>query len=98
MKISRRSGMAVLGLSFVGTVLLAGLQAAEKPSDDTVVYYMEGQKRVHVANCRRFPKDPAERAKFKQMTLKEAEEKGLPLCSKCPGSTTPGKPKDKDKD
>jgi len=95
-KISRRSGVVVLGLFFVGTALLAGLQAAEKPAGDTVVYHRDGQKRVHVANCRRFPKDPAEREKFTKMTLKEAEAKGLPLCSKCPGSTTPGKPKDKD--
>jgi hypothetical protein len=25
------------------------------------------------------------------MTLAEAQERGLPLCSRCPGSTTPGK-------
>jgi hypothetical protein len=94
--ISRRAGVVVLGLFFVGTLWLAGLHAAEKPPADTVVYHMNGQKRVHVANCRRFPKDPADREKYTKMTLKEAEDKGLVLCSKCPGSTTPGKPKDND--
>ncbi len=84
----------------LGVLLLAaGLRAAEKPPGDTVVYHMEGKNRVHVAQCRRLPKDPAERAKYKTMTLAEAEAKGLPLCSKCPGSDTPGKDKDKkDKD
>ncbi len=93
---TRRSSLVACGLLFLGTLLITGLQAAETPSGDTVVYHMEGKNRIHVSNCRRFPKDPAERAKYKQMTLKEAEAKGLVLCSKCPGSTTPGKPKDKD--
>lgn len=82
----------------LGVLLLAvGLQAAEKPPGDTVVYHMEGKNRVHVAQCRRLPKDPAERAKYKTMTLAEAENKGLLLCSKCPGSDTPGKEKDGEK-
>jgi len=57
---------------------------------DTTVYY-GGKKRVHVGNCRRMPKDPAKRAGMTKMTLAEAEAKGLPLCSRCPGSTTPGR-------
>ncbi len=91
---TRRSSLAAFGLFFVGMLLITGLQAAEKPSGDTVVYLLEGKNRVHVAKCRRLPKDPTELAKYTTMTLKEAEAKGLQLCSKCPGSTTPGREKD----
>ena len=62
-----------------------------KPSGDTTVYHVPGKKRVHVVDCPRLTKDPAELAKLEKMTLAEAEAKGLPLCSKCPGSTTEGK-------
>lgn len=91
---TRRSSLAACGLFFIGMFLITGLQAAEKPAGDTVVYHMEGKNRVHVATCRRLPKDAAELAKFTKMTLKEAEAKGPQLCSKCPGSTTPGREKD----
>ena len=70
--------------------LAIALYAADaKPAGDTVVYHAEGKNRVHVEGCRRMPSDPAERAKMTRMTLAEAEAKGLPLCSRCPGSTTP---------
>lgn len=84
---------------FVLLLLSTSLHAAEtKPSGDTVVYHVSGKNRVHVVGCRRLTKDPAELAKLEKMTLKEAEAKGLQLCSKCPGSETPGRDKDKDKD
>lgn len=79
-------------LSVLAAVLLvgAGIQAGEaKPSGDTIVYG-EG-KRVHREGCPRLTKDPAELAKLKKSTLAEAEAKGSKLCSRCPGSTTPGK-------
>jgi hypothetical protein len=62
-----------------------------KPSGDTTVYYVEGKKRVHREGCRRLTTDPKILATMTKMTLAEAEEKGLPLCSRCPASTTPGK-------
>jgi len=65
--------------------------AKAKPSGDITVYYVEGKKRVHVEGCRRLTTDPKILATMTKMTLAEAEAKGLPLCSRCPGSTTPGK-------
>jgi hypothetical protein len=62
----------------------------DEPPGDTTVYHAEGKNRVHVKECKRLPKEPAEFAKFSKMTYAEAKKKNLPLCSKCPGSTTPG--------
>ena len=59
-------------------------------SKEMQVVYWDGKKRVHVRGCRRLTTDPQELAKLQKMTLAEARAKGLPLCSKCPGSTTPG--------
>lgn len=56
-----------------------------------MVFHEAGKKRVHVEGCRRLTDDPAERAKLVRMTLAEAEAKGFPPCSRCPGSTTAGK-------
>lgn len=65
-------------------------QSSEIPAD-TIVYYKEGGKRCHIKGCRRLTKDPKELAKMKTMTYAEAMKKGIPPCSRCPGSTTPGK-------
>lgn len=62
-----------------------------KPAGDTVVYHAEGKRRVHVEGCRRLTRDPQILATMTRMTLAEAAAKGLPLCSRCPGSTTAGK-------
>jgi hypothetical protein len=62
-----------------------------EPPDKATVYHVPGKNRVHVDDCKRLTQDPAERAKYTKMTLAEAKAKGLELCSKCPGSTTPGK-------
>jgi hypothetical protein len=62
-----------------------------KPSGDITVYHEEGKNRVHREGCRRLTTDPEILATMTKMTLAEAEEKGLPLCSRCPGSTTSGK-------
>lgn len=61
--------------------------AASLPGD-TIVYLQEGKKRVHVKSCRRLGEDLSG---YTKMTLAEAEGKSLPLCSRCPGSTTSGK-------
>jgi len=61
------------------------------PPDDATVYYNEGKKRVHIVGCRRLPTDPKQLEKFTTMTYAQAKAKGLPLCSRCPGSTTHGK-------
>lgn len=63
----------------------------EPPAGDKFVYQIDDKKRVHRIGCKRLTTDPKELAKLKKMTLDEAEAKGLPLCSRCPGSTTPGK-------
>jgi uncharacterized protein (UPF0335 family) len=60
---------------------------------EMMVYQPVGMKRVHVEECKRLTKDPAELAKHTKMTLAEAKAKGLQTCSKCPGSSTPGKVK-----
>lgn len=64
---------------------------SSKPVDlaaDTIVYHTPGKKRVHVGGCRRLTGDLGRMTK---MTLAEAAKKGLPLCSRCPGSHTHGK-------
>lgn len=64
---------------------------ADQPiTGDTTVYHA-GKKRVHIIGCRRLTSNPDELAKLTKMTLAEAQAKGLPPCSRCPGSTTPGK-------
>jgi hypothetical protein len=68
-----------------------GESAEAKPSGDLTVYHEEGKNRVHREGCPRLTTDPEILASMTKMTLAEAEEKGLPLCSRCPGSTTPGK-------
>lgn len=64
-----------------------------QPSDHATVYHPPGKPRVHVEDCKRLTRDPAELAKLTKMTLAEAKAKGLETCSKCPGSSTPGKVK-----
>jgi len=64
-----------------------------EPSSKATVYHEAGKKRVHVDGCRRLTQDPDERAKLTKMTLDEAKAKGLELCSRCPGNSTPGKDK-----
>lgn len=62
-----------------------------QPPGETAVFREADKRRVHVEGCRRLATDPAERAKLTEMTLAEANAKGLELCSRCPGSTTVGK-------
>lgn len=81
------------------SILLVSVEVSAadvKPSGDTVVYRDGDAKRVHVEGCKRLTKDPNELAKMTKMTFAEAEKQGLPLCSKCPGSTTPGNSKKND--
>lgn len=80
--------VVMTGLMMLGVTQMVGA----KPSEDTTVYYAEGKKRVHVEDCRRYKRlSDEEQAAMVKMTLGEAEAKGLPLCSRCPGSTTHGK-------
>lgn len=95
MKLTMRLTISSLAIPVFSVLLWSATAPAadgaeSKPSGDTVVYH-GGQGRVHVEGCRRLTKDPAELAKMTKMTLAEAEAKGLPLCSRCPGSTTSGK-------
>ena len=80
------------------SLLLATPAAADdaKHADDTTVYHAEGARRVHVEGCRRLTSTK----EMTKMTLAEARAKGLPLCSRCPGTTTPRKanPADSDTD
>ncbi|MBI1336323.1 MAG: hypothetical protein GC164_05110 [Phycisphaera sp.] len=80
---NRWFGMGVMAVAMLLTSTVFADQA--KPPGDTLVYYNEGKKTVHVEGCRRLPKDPDELAKMTRMTLAQAEAKGLRLCSKCPG-------------
>lgn len=83
-----RSVTRMLHLSLLLAIALLPLQAGDVPRNTTV--YREGSKaRVHVKACRRYKsKDPGI---FTSMKYSEAEAKGIPLCSRCPGSTTAGK-------
>jgi uncharacterized protein YodC (DUF2158 family) len=87
-------GMSMILAALLVTATMAS--ADEKPSGDTTVYHVPGKKRVHVKECRRLKTTEG----TTKMTLAEAEAKGLPLCSRCPGSTTQGKgnPDGEDKD
>jgi hypothetical protein len=64
---------------------------AESPAlnaEDVTVYHAAGKKRAHVADCPRYKRLPqAKKEAMTKMTLKEAQAKGLPLCSRCPGNT-----------
>jgi len=85
------NGLGIAGLTLAALLLAATMSAGEaKPSSDTTVY-TGGGKRVHIVGCPRLTTDPEELAKMAKMTLAEAEAKGKPLCSRCPGSTTEGK-------
>ena len=66
-------------------------RSGAEPSGKASVFHELGKKRVHVEGCRRLTQDPAELAKLSRMTLAEAKAQGLGLCSRCPGSSTPGK-------
>lgn len=90
--LARRSGIhspAPLLVAAVAALFLGSSHA--ELSQKTAVYHHAGKKRVHVESCRRLTQDPAERAKLEKMTLAEARAKGLELCSRCPGSSTPVK-------
>lgn len=78
-------------VAFIVAVLVLPLHSiSAEPPGDTIVYHLPGKDRVHVEACKRLTQEPAELAKFAKMTLAEAKAKNLPLCSRCPGSTTPG--------
>lgn len=62
--------------------------AVDQLPDDTIVWHVPGKNRVHLEGCRRLPDD---RSGMIKMTLAEALKKGLPPCSRCPGSTTAGR-------
>jgi hypothetical protein len=73
--------------------LIFGLPSGSaEPADDTIVYHSSGKKRVHLPECRRYQQlTDTEKAAMTKMTYAEAKAKNLPLCSRCPGSTTEGK-------
>jgi hypothetical protein len=73
--------------SLLFLLFASGVQAVE-PS--TKVYHQAGKNRVHLAECPRYSK--ADPSLFTEMTMAEAEAKGLVLCSRCPGSTTTKNP------
>ena len=78
-------------VALIAAALVLPLRSiSAEPPGTTTVYHVPGKNRVHVSECKRLSKDPAELAKYAKMTLAEAKAKDLPLCSKCPGSTTPG--------
>ena len=60
---------------------------AAAQAGEIMVYYVPGKKRCHLSDCKRRSEG------MSTMTLTEAKAQGLPLCSKCPGSTTSGEPK-----
>ncbi|HKL20936.1 MAG TPA: hypothetical protein VJ904_03975 [Tichowtungia sp.] len=84
------AGICMVALLFFA----AGIEANETAqlTDETIVYYVPGKKRCHLADCRR------RNETMSQMTWAEARAQGLKLCSRCPGSTTAGAPKKDKKD
>lgn len=82
--------MNITGICMAALLLLAvGIEADEMAqiTDDTIVYYTPGKQRCHLADCKRRSEG------MSTMTWAEAKAKNLPLCSRCPGSTTPAAPK-----
>jgi hypothetical protein len=75
--LARTISISWLALSFLPA-------QAEVPGGATV-FWNGSAGRVHVKECRRF--DPA--SMTTTMTLAEAKERDMPLCSRCPGSSTP---------
>lgn len=80
---ARLAGAALLGMAL--TMVRVFAQESHIP-DETAVYWNGEGKRVHVEDCRRLTQDARERAKMQKMTAGEARAKGLPPCSRCPGS------------
>jgi len=90
-KSSLRAQLKPTSLLTIILLLASGFQLANaQPSGETTVFHENGKNRVHIDGCRRLSDDPAVRATMTTMTLAEAEAKGLPPCSRCPGSETPG--------
>lgn len=83
-------------LSVMSLLLLQ--TAGAEPSDETIVHLVPGKKRVHVEACKRMPKEKEELEKTTKMTYEEAKKKGYALCSRCPGSPTPKKEKEEEKE
>ena len=76
--------IALVAMAFV----LLGVQHAEaEVPGSTTVYFSGSGKRCHVDGCRRLTSKDG----MTKSTLAEMLKKGIPLCSRCPGSTTPGK-------
>ncbi|PXA03523.1 hypothetical protein DDZ13_11100 [Coraliomargarita sinensis] len=73
-------------------IALGPLVLVAEPPAETTVYQAAEKKRAHLEDCRRYQRMSDEaQAKMVAMTFAQAKAKGLPLCSRCPGSTTPGK-------
>lgn len=78
-------------LAIIGFLLLTRVVWAA-PAPDAVVWHTPGQERGHLEACSRFKKLPEEeRARMERITLEELAKRGALLCSRCPGSSTPGK-------
>jgi hypothetical protein len=60
-------------------------------SPDTEAWLAPGAKRGHLEECPRYKRlSEEEKAKMQKVTLEELEKQGALLCSRCPGSETPG--------
>ena len=75
-----RSAIGALGLAIM--ILLVSVASAE-PAGDTPVHY-KGGKRGHIKGCRRLGDGEL------NTTYAEMKKKCALLCSRCPGSNTPG--------
>jgi hypothetical protein len=76
-------------------ILLAGFlfshPSTANPAPDAVVRHTPGQARGHLEDCPRFTKlSDADKARMERITAAELEKRGAVLCSRCPGSNTPG--------
>ena len=81
-----------LTLLLAALLLIAGTTASHAAEiDPSTKVYWNGGKRGHIDGCPRLPKDAAELAKMPVKTYGEMIAGGALLCSRCPGSTTPGK-------
>ena len=77
--------------AIIGLLLWNPISLADS-APDAVVRHTPGQARGHLEDCSRFKKLPEEeRGKMDRITLAELAKRGAVLCSRCPGSSTPGK-------
>lgn len=79
------------GFFFIAALCLTAQSAEVEIPPETMVWHTPGAARGHLEECVRYKRISAEeKAKMEHITLAELEDRDALLCSRCPGSNTPG--------